>query len=153
MSPTTRATWLRSDRFLARSVARPVNRFLEIEASSGILLVIAAVVALVWANSPWAASYRELWTTQVTIDVGGHVVSEDLRHWINDGLMAIFFLLVGLEIKREVLEGELSSMAKAGLPTVAAVGGAAVPALFYLLVSWSDPAARAGWAISRPPPT
>ena len=93
MAPSTRATWLRSDRFLARSVARPVNRFLHIEASSGILLVAAAVIALVWANSPWAASYRDLWTTELSIDVGGHVITEDLRHWINDGLMAIFFFV------------------------------------------------------------
>jgi NhaA family Na+:H+ antiporter len=146
MSPTTRATWLRSDRFLARSVARPVNRFLDIEASSGILLVIAAVVALVWANSPWAASYRELWTTQVTIDVGGHVVSEDLRHWINDGLMAIFFFVLGLEIKQELTNGQLASVRNAAVPAAGAVGGMLLPAVLYLAFNLGGAGAD-GWGI------
>jgi NhaA family Na+:H+ antiporter len=146
MSPTTRATWLRSDRFLARSVARPVNRFLHIEASSGILLVAAAVAALVWANSPWAASYRDLWTTQVTIDVGGHVISEDLRHWINDGLMAIFFFVLGLEIKQELTNGQLASVRNAAVPAAGAVGGMLLPAVLYLAFNLGGAGAD-GWGI------
>jgi hypothetical protein len=83
MAPPENSTWLRSDRFLARSVARPVNRFLHIEASGGLLLVAAAVTALVWANSPWSASYRDLWATDLTVNLGGHAITENLRHWIN----------------------------------------------------------------------
>jgi NhaA family Na+:H+ antiporter len=124
-----------------------VRAFLRMEAAGGILLVAAAVLAIVLANSPAGPLYTTLLEAPVAIQAGALVIAKPLILWINDGLMAIFFLLVGLEIKREVLEGELSSTAKAGLPAVAAVGGAAVPALFYLLVSWSDPAARAGWAI------
>jgi len=89
VTPTNRATWLRSDRFLARSVARPVQRFLHIEASGGLLLVAAAIVALVWANSPWSAGYQQLWATEFTLDLGSHAVAEDLRDWINDGLMTL----------------------------------------------------------------
>jgi NhaA family Na+:H+ antiporter len=146
MAPTTRATWLRSDRFLARSVARPVHRFLHIEASSGILLVGAAVAALVWANSPWAASYRDLWTTQVTIDVGGHVISEDLRHWINDGLMAIFFFVLGLEIKQELTNGQLASVRNAAVPAAGAIGGMLLPAVLYLAFNLGG-AGVDGWGI------
>ena len=102
------------------------------EASGGILLLICAAVALVWANSPWAASYFELWQTIVTAGAGSLVISKPLLLWINDGLMAIFFFVVGLEIKREVLVGELSSPRQAALPLVAAVGGMVVPAGFYV---------------------
>ena len=146
MPSTTRATWLRSDRFLARSVARPVNRFLQIEASSGILLVVAAVVALVWANSPWSASYEELWTTRLTIDLGGHAVTEDLRHWINDGLMAIFFFVLGLEIKHELTNGQLASVRNAAVPAAGALGGMLLPALVYLALNIGG-AGQDGWGI------
>ncbi len=146
MAPSTRATWLRSDRFLARSVARPVNRFLHIEASSGILLVTAAVVALVWANSPWAASYRDLWATELSIDVGGHVITEDLRHWINDGLMAIFFFVLGLEIKQELTNGQLASVRNAAVPAAGALGGMLLPAVLYLAFNLGG-AGVDGWGI------
>ena len=146
MAPSTRATWLRSDRFLARSVARPVNRFLHIEASSGILLVTAAVVAIVWANSPWAASYRDLWATELSIDVGGHVITEDLRHWINDGLMAIFFFVLGLEIKQELTNGQLASIRNAAVPAAGALGGMLLPAVLYLAFNLGG-AGVDGWGI------
>jgi len=146
MAPSTRATWLRSDRFLARSVARPVNRFLHIEASSGILLVVAAVVAIVWANSPWAASYRDLWATELSIDVGGHVITEDLRHWINDGLMAIFFFVLGLEIKQELTNGQLASVRNAAVPAAGALGGMLLPAVLYLAFNLGG-AGVDGWGI------
>ena len=146
MPPTTRATWLRSDRFLARSVARPLNRFLHIEAAGGILLVGAALVALVWANSPWAASYRDLWTTELSIDLGGHLITEDLRHWINDGLMAIFFFVLGLEIKQELTTGQLASPRNAAVPAAGALGGMLLPALLFLAFNLSGAGAD-GWGI------
>ena len=106
----------------------------------------AAVVALVWANSPFAASYVSLWDTRLTIGIGDLTFSMTLLHWINDGLMAVFFFVVGLEIKREVLVGELASVRRATLPIAAAVGGAVVPALVFVLIVGSGLGAR-GWAI------
>ena len=127
-------------------ILSPFQEFFEQEASSGILLIIATIIALIWANSPWAESYVHLWETNVTISFGTFSISKDLLHWINDGLMAIFFFVVGLEIKREVLVGELASPRKAILPIVAAIGGMAIPAGFYLLFNTNGPA-QAGWGI------
>ncbi|MDP1819854.1 MAG: Na+/H+ antiporter NhaA [Acidimicrobiales bacterium] len=147
MSPSTdRPTWLRSDRFLARSIARPVTRFLHVEASGGILLAVAAVVALVWANSPWGESYRELWTTELGIDLGGHLVSQDLRHWINDGLMTLFFFVIGLEIKQELVNGQLTTLRDAAVPAAGALGGMVVPALIYVAWNLGGEGAE-GWGI------
>jgi NhaA family Na+:H+ antiporter len=146
MAPTDRATWLRSDRFLARSVARPVSRFLHIEASGGVLLVAASVMALVWANSPWAASYRDLWTTEFTLDLGGHAITEDLRHWINDGLMTLFFFVIGLEIKEELTNGQLAKARDAAVPAAGALGGMVVPALVFLAFNLGGEGAG-GWGI------
>ena len=143
---TNRYTWLGSDRLLARLVGRPVARFLHIEAAGGILLLGATVIALVWANSPWSESYEELWTTVLTVEIGGHGISEDLRHWVNDALMAVFFFVVGLEIKRELVVGQLSTLRDAALPAVAAVGGMVVPALVYLAFNASGDG-RDGWGI------
>src|SRR5918997_3258252 len=114
--------------------------------SGGMLLIVATAVALVWANSPWGEVYTALWHTKLTVGVGDASISKDLTHWINDGLMAVFFLVVGLEIKREVFVGELSSFRGAALPVVAAVGGAMVPALIYLALNAGGPGA-AGWGI------
>ena len=116
MAPPERATWLRSNRRLARSIGRPIQRFLAIEAAGGLLLVAAAVVALVWANSPWSASYVDLWHTDLTFDVGGHVIAEDLRHWVNDGLMTLFFFVIGLEIKHELATGSSPRPRDAAVP-------------------------------------
>jgi NhaA family Na+:H+ antiporter len=133
MAPSTdRTTWLRSDRFLARSVARPVNRFLHVEASGGVLLVGAALIALVWANSPWSATYHDLWGSELTIDLAGHAITEDLRHWINDGLMTLFFFVIGMEIKQELTHGQLTSLRAAAVPAAGALGGMVVPALVYV---------------------
>src|SRR4051794_12651563 len=107
------------------------------EASGGIVLLVAAVVALLWANSPWGSSYRWVWHT----DVLGH---EDLRHWVNDALMAVFFLVVGLEIKRELVHGKLRDPRVAATPAIAAAGGMAVPALLYLVVNAGGPGAGGG---------
>jgi NhaA family Na+:H+ antiporter len=141
-----RPIWLHSDRFLARNLGRPVMRFLHIEAAGGILLLAGTVVALTWANSPWSASYRDLWATEIAVDVGGHLVAEDLRHWVNDGLMALFFFVVGLEIKQELVTGHLSRLREALLPAVAALGGMVVPALIYAAINIGGDGS-AGWGI------
>jgi Na+:H+ antiporter, NhaA family len=127
-------------------IVRPFQDFAHKQSSSGILLIIATVVALVWANSPWGDAYSNLWHTKLTIGVGDASLTKDLTHWINDGLMAIFFLVVGLEIKREVLVGELSSARSAALPVAAAMGGAVVPALIYVAINAGTEGA-AGWGI------
>jgi len=124
----------------------PFQEFFQQEASSGVLLIVATVIALIWANSPWAASYVHLWETKITISFGTFGISKDLLHWINDGLMAVFFFVVGLEIKREVLVGELSSPRQAILPIIAAIGGMVVPAGFYLLFN-AGGSAQSGWGI------
>ncbi len=125
---------------------RPFSRFMHEEASSGIVLVVAAAVALVWANSPWYHSYEELFERHVAIGFDRWVLDESLRHWINDALMAVFFFVVGLEIKRAVLVGELRSARKAALPIVAAFGGMIVPAALYIALNTSGDASR-GWGI------
>ncbi|HEV2745600.1 MAG TPA: Na+/H+ antiporter NhaA [Rubrobacter sp.] len=127
-------------------IVRPFQDFAHKQSSGGILLIAATVVALVWANSPWGEGYAALWHTDITVRVGDLSLSKDLAHWINDGLMAVFFLVVGLEIKREVLVGELSSPRNAALPIAAALGGAAVPALIYLAINAGTEGA-AGWGI------
>ena len=106
-----------------------------------------AVAALAAANSPWAATYHELWSTPVAVGVGPYQLSLSLHQWINDGLMALFFLLVGLEIKREVVEGALSRPSQVALPVMGALGGMMVPAAVYVAITWSDPTALRGWAI------
>lgn len=121
--------------------------FLKTEASGGLVLLMAAVTALFWANSPWADSYADLWNTEFKADFGLVSFEEDLRHVLNDGLMTLFFFLVGLEIKRELVAGELSEPRQALLPAVAAIGGMVVPAAIYLALNPASPEAR-GWGIS-----
>jgi Na+:H+ antiporter, NhaA family len=116
------------------------------ESTSSRLLIIAIVVALAWANSPWSESYASLWSTDLTINLGSQSLDLDLRHWINEGLVAIFFFVVGLEIKRELVTGELRDRRKAALPVIAAVGGMLVPALIYLAVNAGGPHLK-GWGI------
>jgi len=125
---------------------RPLRDFLAAEAAGGAVLLVAAAVALAWANSPWKASYNDLWTTRLSIGLGDHVLALDLRHWVNEGLMTVFFFVVGLEIKRELVEGELRQPRHAALPAIAALGGMAVPAVVYALVNL-DGAGSRGWAI------
>ena len=126
----------------------PVQNFLRIEAAGGILLIIATVAALVWANVPaWQASYEKLWYKQyLTVGVDWFSISLSLNHWVNDGLMVIFFFVVGLEIKRELIVGELASPRKAAIPVAAAIGGVAAPALIFVAFNWGQPGIR-GWAI------
>ncbi len=124
----------------------PFTRFSQMEASGGILLLTATVIALVWANSPWEHSYHAIWETEVTAGLGGTVLTWSRHLWVNDGLMSIFFFLVGLEIKRELLIGELSSFKRAAFPFTAALGGCVLPAALYLAINRGTPEANA-WGI------
>jgi NhaA family Na+:H+ antiporter len=122
------------------------RQFAQIQASGGILLLLATVLALAWANSPWSDGYFGLWETYLSISLGGLSLKHSLLHWVNDGLMVVFFFLVGLEIKREILVGELASLKRAALPLMAAVGGMALPALIYVLFNL-DGEGQPGWGI------
>jgi len=125
---------------------RPVHKFIHQEFTGGIVLFVSVVVALVWVNSPWAHSYHQLWETRFAVSFAGRGLNQPLHAWINDGLMALFFFVIGLELKREFIAGELSSFKKAALPMMAAVGGMLVPALIYLLFNYNRPSAN-GWGI------
>ncbi|MCC7363328.1 MAG: Na+/H+ antiporter NhaA [Dehalococcoidia bacterium] len=133
-------------RFAAARLVRPIQAFVHTEASSGILLLAAAVVAILWANSPWDGAYNDLWHAKLRLDANLFVIDEDLGHLVNDGLMAIFFFVVGLEIKREVLHGELASPRRAALPIAGAIGGMVVPALIYVAFNAGHDGAK-GWGI------
>jgi NhaA family Na+:H+ antiporter len=125
---------------------RPFQEFAAREASGGILLLFCTVAALIWVNSPLGSLYEALWHTKVTFGLGGHTLGRDLHFWVNDGLMAIFFFVVGLEIKRELLVGELASVRQAALPILGALGGVVAPALIYTALNFSGEGA-AGWGI------
>jgi len=139
-------TWATSERFVPKNFIRPFVRFSEIEASSGIILLLAAVAALVWANSPWSDTYFALLEEHLTIEFFGFHLDESVLHLINDGLMAIFFFVVGLEIKRELVLGDLRDPKAAALPVMAALGGMALPALIYFGFN-AGTAAAGGWGI------
>ncbi|MEQ9619347.1 MAG: Na+/H+ antiporter NhaA [Deltaproteobacteria bacterium] len=124
-----------------------IREFLKLESASGIILVGAAVLALILNNSPLSNLYDLLLDTPVEVKIGALQLAKPLLLWINDGLMAIFFLLIGLEVKREILDGQLSSLSQVALPGIAAVGGMVVPALIYLLFNANNPEALNGWAI------
>ncbi|MBZ0198835.1 MAG: Na+/H+ antiporter NhaA [Ignavibacteriaceae bacterium] len=127
-------------------IARPFQKFLHTESSGGIILLAATVVALIWANSPWSSLYNDLWHSHFKIGFDNFNLDYSLHHWINDGLMVIFFFVVGLEIKRELLVGELSSVRQAALPIAAALGGMIVPAAIYFAFN-STGNETAGWGI------
>jgi len=131
---------------LARLAGRPLERFLHIEAASGIVLLIAALCALGWANSSWADSYASLWRTPIGFTLGSFSFVRSAEWVVNDGLMVIFFFVVGMEIRREMHHGELSEWRRAALPAVAALGGMVAPAGLYLLVA-GEPATRSGWGV------
>ncbi|MEK6651186.1 MAG: Na+/H+ antiporter NhaA [Bacteroidota bacterium] len=134
---------IRSPMTLLRS---QFQKFVALESSAGIVLLVCTVAALAWANSPFAASYHHLWQTEVGFSAGTWLLSKSIHHWINDGLMAIFFFVVGLEIKREILVGELASPRRALLPLAAAVGGMIVPAVIYVAFNNGTEGAP-GWGI------
>jgi Na+:H+ antiporter, NhaA family len=127
-------------------ITSPFARFARMEAAGGIMLLFATVVAIVWANSPWQHSYHEIFERPLSIGFGRFFVTENWHAWINDGLMSLFFFLVGLEIKREVLVGELSSLGRAALPFIGALGGMVAPALIYIAIA-RDASLKSGWAI------
>jgi NhaA family Na+:H+ antiporter len=124
-----------------------IFEFLRMEAAGGLMLVAAAALGMIWANSPVADLYEAMLDLPISIRAGEWSLSKPLLLWVNDGLMAIFFLLVGLEIKREVVEGELSSRDRMLLPCIVAIGGMVVPALIYAAINIADPAKIQGWAI------
>lgn len=124
-----------------------IRNFIKLEASGGIILFAAALVAITLDNSPLAPYFEHLLETPITIQVGNLILSKHILHWVNDGLMVLFFLLVGLEIKRELIEGELSSFRKVILPAAAAIGGMIVPAVIFTLFNIDNNYAMRGWAI------
>ncbi|MGH2788237.1 MAG: Na+/H+ antiporter NhaA [Actinomycetota bacterium] len=144
--PPLNHSWIASDRPVARYLARPVREFLDTEAAGGIVLLMATLAAIIWANSPVAGSYERLWTTQFSLRVGPLGLTQDLRHIVNDGLMTVFFFVVGLEIKRELVAGELNDLRRAALPAICALGGMVMPALIYLALNIGGDASS-GWAI------
>jgi Na+:H+ antiporter, NhaA family len=143
-----RYTWSASDRFVPRTVVRPLQRMLAHEAAGGVVMLVAAAVAITWANSPWSASYVDLWSTPLRVELGGVLQLDhlSLQAWVNDALMTVFFLLVGLEIKREVVHGELGDLRAVTLPVAAALGGMVVPALVYSWFNAGGPGGD-GWGV------
>ncbi len=127
-------------------IMAPVSRFIHLEYTSGIVLLISVVIAIAWANSPFHAFYEHLWHINFSVGFDKFLLSHPLHIWINDGLMAIFFFVIGLELKREFMEGELSSLQKASLPMTAALGGMLVPAVIYFFINKGTQAAH-GWGI------
>jgi len=132
---------------LVDSLLQPVVRFLQIEAAGGGVLLACTLFALVIANTAWADQFAGIWETKVGFTIGQFVLQKSLLHWINDGLMTVFFFVVGLEIKREIVAGELGDLRKAALPAAAALGGMIVPAAIYLSMQHTGPEAK-GWGIS-----
>ena len=143
---TTDRTPSRSRR-LAQQLASPLRSFIATEAGSAGLLLAATVAALVWVNSPFSSSYYDLWTTELSIRLGDHAITEDLQHWVNDGLMVFFFFVVGLELRREMAVGELTDKVRLRIPALAACAGILVPALIYLALNPSGDAAQ-GWGVA-----
>ncbi|WP_159023253.1 Na+/H+ antiporter NhaA [Formosa sp. L2A11] len=127
-------------------LVKPIAKFVQVESFGGILLFSAAVIALIWANSPLSDSYVALWNYEIGFEFGEFHLSHHLLHWVNDGLMVIFFFVIGLEIKREILLGELNSLKKASLPIFAALGGVFVPIGIFLALN-ANPETHAGWGI------
>ena len=136
----------RGDPLPGRRLPRSVRRFLETEASGGTLLLVAALIAFVWANSPWKGGYQALWHTELRVELGRWALEGDLHHWVNDALMVVFFFVVGLEIKRELVQGELRNPRTAAMPAIAALGGMVVPAGLYLAVNAGSDG-PGGWGI------
>lgn len=132
---------------MVQAIAPLLRDFLQKESAGGIVLIFAALLALAVANSPLLGGYQDLLDTGVVVGIGSFVIDKPLLLWINDGLMAVFFFLVGLEVKREIFEGQLSSWDKASLPLVAAIGGMAIPALIFLSLNAGSPETINGWAI------
>src|SRR3989344_6418215 len=129
---------------------RTFRRFLQTETASGMILFLTAIFALIVDNSSWAGWYTRFFDTVLTVQWGEATISKPLLLWINEGLMVTFFLMIGLEIKREMFEGELRGLSQVILPTVVAVGGMLVPALIYVIFNYENSYALRGWAIATP---
>ncbi len=142
--PETNATGYAGRTAWARNLAAPVRNFLGTETGGASVLLAGTALALIWANSPWWHSYESLWTTELSVRIGSHSLSLDLRHWVNEGLMTLFFLVVGLEAKRELDLGELRERRRLTIPAAAALGGMTVPVLIYLAFNAGGPGAH-GW--------
>lgn len=137
--------WSRTERLVPRRVLRPLQDFMHLEVSGGLVLLAFTALALIWANVA-PGSYDDVWSTELSLRVGDYTLTEDLKHLVNDGLMTIFFLVIGLEVKRELVTGELSNRQAALLPAFAALGGVVLPAAIYLAVAGGGEAAQ-GWGI------
>jgi NhaA family Na+:H+ antiporter len=142
----THATWIHSDRSLPTRFVRPLLRFTRVESAGGVVLLLAAAAALVWANAPFGDTYERFWSNPVRVTIGSLRLDETLRFVVNDGLMAIFFFVAGLEIKRELATGDLRHPRAAALPALAALGGMVVPALIYVGFTAGSDAVH-GWGI------
>jgi NhaA family Na+:H+ antiporter len=125
----------------------PIKRFLKLEAAAGLLLMVSAALALIVANSPFDWVYEQLLNLKLTVAIEDFAISKPILLWVNDGLMAIFFLLVGLELKREAIDGELNTVKKVALPALGAIGGMVFPAAIYVALNWGNEVAIQGWAI------
>ncbi|MGD9793177.1 MAG: Na+/H+ antiporter NhaA [Acidimicrobiia bacterium] len=142
-----RQTWKDSDRFVPRRVVRPVQSFMQVEVAGGLVMLAGGILALLWANSPWKDDYVRLWSTEVILRLGDAVhLDMDLHALVNDGAMALFFLIAGLEIKRQLTTGELKDPRAAALPAIGALGGMLVPALIYIAFNAGHAGSR-GWGI------
>lgn len=139
-------TLRRSTLAVTNRVTRTVRVLLKDEAASGKFLLAAVAIALLFMNSPWSSAFEQLWTQTLTISIGNWAIAETVQHWIDEGLMAIFFLVVGLEIKREIVKGELRTLRAASVPIVAAIGGMAVPAIIYMAIN-NGQQGFSGWGI------
>ncbi len=154
--PPLEGSWSAGSGRVARRLAVPLREFLDTEVAGGLVLLAATAIALAWANSPWQDAYQALWSTQPAIEIGRWALALDLRHWVSDGLMALFFFVVGLEIKRELVAGELRSPRNAALPAVTALGGMVLPALVFLALNAGGPGSAAGaspWPPTSPSPS
>jgi len=143
-----RHTWSESERFVPRTVVQPLQRVFAHEAAGGVVMLVATAIALGWANSPWRDTYRELWATPLRIELGDLLQLDhlSLQAWVNDALMTVFFLLVGVEIKREVVHGHLRDVRSVALPVCAALGGMVVPAAVFAAFTHGGPGAG-GWGV------
>lgn len=134
------------EKFFRKSIHSPFEAFLHAQMTNGIILMVMTLAALIWVNSPWSESYHHLLHTHISLSIGSFVIDHSVHFWVNDGLMTLFFFLVGLEIKREVLVGELSDIKVAVLPIVAAIGGMIVPALIFTYMTYGE-VGNNGWGI------
>src|SRR5271170_580410 len=144
MSVSTEAIPFAGRTAWARNLATPVRSFLSTEAGGAFVMLGAAIAALLWANSPWWHSYESVWTTELSIRIGTTGIAAELRTWVNEGLMTLFFLVVGLEAKRQLDLGELRERRRLAIPVFAAIGGITVPIAIYLAFNAGGPGGH-GW--------